>query len=922
MHPRSNGIAFAFALAFSAILASPTARANGTEEMSRHPGGRALVDSYTPSLLRFEPNVGQADPRFPFLARARGFDLLVAPAETVLDYSPGSSSEAVHLTLVGANPDATVEGRDLLRSKSNYFIGSDPRQWRTGVPHYGRLVTSEVYPGVSLLYYGNEGQLEYDLVVTAGADPRQIRYTVRGVEAMRLDEIGNVLLQTRIGTVIQKAPVAYQEVAGRRRTIESRYELIGGNEIRLALGAYDHGLPLVIDPVLSYSTFVGGSSGDEPRGIARGNDGAIYVSGYTGTPSTTPFPTTPGAHQDSYAGGNKDAFVAKLNPGGGGAADLVYSTYLGGFGDDGAWGIAVDDTGAAYIVGDAGGSFPTTAGAFQRSGDSFSGFLVKLDPTGGLAYGTLLGGGAVDTARGVALDASGSVLVTGFTSSVSPQAFPTTVGAYQTTRFGFFDAYVAKINPAGLGTSDLIYATLFGGPGTDLAQRVTVHDSSVYIAGYTSGSGTLPTTVGAYQRFSAGAEDAFLARFDPAGQGNSDLLYATYLGGSGTDLCFGLAVDSSANAYLAGYTTSAGAGAFPTTPGAYQTSIGGPFVLQDAFVAKISPRGGGNADLVYSTYIGGPFNDAGLNLALDDRGMVYLTGIAASEFPTTPDAYQQVSSGEFDAFLSKLNPAGGSAADLLYSTFFGGTDNDHAYAVAVDGEGQTIDVAGSSFGTIPTTAGAYQGASGGSLDVFLARFGTPPTPIDFFLHGSGSAANPRALRRDPCRERPAQTCFLDGTPPSGSSATYSASSAVRFAGGNPWSVVGTWSASPESTNGTLVGFDDLHAWLGLTNSGDQDARFDLRAEVLKNGTLIASGEAHCIQGVKHNPGSAREIALPFAPMVATPFDGTTDVLSLRVMTRIGTDGVSSFCGGDSSAAGLRVYYDATNRLAGFQALRQ
>jgi len=811
--------------------------------------------------------------------------------------------------LIGGASAPSVSGEKPLAGRSNYFLGSDPSKWRKGVPHYGRVSLRDVYPGITLSYYGNQNQLEYDFVVSPGADPRRIRLGVEGAERIRLDGGGNLVLVTKAGDVVQKKPVAYQEVEGVKRPVESQYRIVGRKEVRLTVGAYDSQYPLVIDPLLVYSTYLGGSAIDEPRGVAVDDTGAIYVTGYTGTPIDSPFPTTVGAYQTTYAGGSHDVFIAKLRPGGQGAADLLYSTYLGGGSDDIGWRIAVDASGAAYVTGEtssAGLGFPTTPGAFQTTSlDSRDGFLVKLDPSGGLAYSTYLGGGSIDEATGVAVDASGNVYVTGITSSTDATgAFPTTEGAYQRTNAGSYDAFMVKLNPQGSGASDLLYSTLFGGPAMDIVQRIKLYGASVYLAGYSSGTGALPTTPGAFQRLNAGAEDAFLAVINPAGLGPADLAYATYLGGAHTDLCLGLGVDSSGIAYVGGYieayyTNSPDEKPFPTTPGAFQTSPGSG--LEDAFIAKINPIGGGAADLMYSTLIGGPSNDFGLDLTVDDAGAVYLTGNAGPGFPTTPTAYQLSNAGEFDGFLARLNPVGGGSADLLYSTFFGGSDNDHAYAVAVGRNGMAT-VAGSTLGVVTTTPGAFQTTGyPGSIDAFVARFSTRPSAL--FLHGSGAVANPPILSLDP-------------TAPTSTVARYSESTALRFSGGNPWAVLGTWFGHPTVTNG-ILSIDDLIIWLGRKNgNGDEDdVRFDVRAEVLKNGTPVGSGDALCVPGATRDSNRAKSVNIPLAPTSPVVFDGTSDTVSLRLMTRIGTDGAGNSCGGHSTSVGVRMYFDSLSTAA-------
>jgi hypothetical protein len=393
-------------LILSTLLGTAVVEANGSKPPPRTAALTSAAAAYGGSALHFEPNIGQAEANVRFLARGLGYGVYLTPAEAVLSLNRGTpaTSDVLRLKLIGGARAPSVSGEEPLAGRSNYFLGSDRSKWRKGIPHYGRVSLRDVYPGITLSYYGNQNQLEYDFVVSPGADPRRIRLGVEGAEGIRLDEGGNVVLVTKAGDVVQKKPIAYQEIEGARRPVESQYRIVGRKEVRLTVGAYDIQYPLVIDPLLVYSTYLAGSGVDDPRGVAVDDTGAIYVTGYTGPPVDTPFPTTVGAYQTTYAGGNHDVFIAKLRPGGQGPADLLYSTYLGGGSDDIGWGIAVDASGAAYVAGVtlSGPGFPTTAGAFQTTSlDWWDGFLVKLDPSGGLAYSTYLGGGSIDEARGL-----------------------------------------------------------------------------------------------------------------------------------------------------------------------------------------------------------------------------------------------------------------------------------------------------------------------------------------------------------------------------------------------------------------------------------------------------------------------------------------------------------------------------------------
>ena len=355
--------------------------------------------------LAFEANDGQAAAPADFLARGPGYALALGPTGAALGLRHAGGGDVLHLNLVGANPAASAVGSDELTTKTNYFLGSDPAQWRTDVPNYGKVTYPGVYPGIDLVYYGSQRQLEYDFVVAPGSDPRAIRLSVAGARRVSLDARGNLDLDTAGGTVVQHAPVVYQEVDGVRHNVAGRF-VLHGTQVGFQVGRYDHARPLVIDPVLSYSTYLGGSGEDQALGVAVDAGGNAYVTGFTYSAN---FATTTGAVQPG-AGGDEDIFVTKLNATG---TQAVYSTYVGGSSFDEARGIAVDADGNAYVAGVTGSTnFPTTIGAFQPANTSpvFAAFVAKLNPTGsGLVYSTYLHGTTGDAqARGIAVDAAGS----------------------------------------------------------------------------------------------------------------------------------------------------------------------------------------------------------------------------------------------------------------------------------------------------------------------------------------------------------------------------------------------------------------------------------------------------------------------------------------------------------------------------------
>jgi len=555
----------------------------------------------------------------------------------------------------------------------------------------------DLYPGIDLTYYGREGQLEYDFVVRPGADLRRILVGFSGAEKLEVDAQGDLLLRTGPDVIRQRKPIAYQEVNGTRREIPVSYVLKGAHRVAFKVAAHDSGRPLIIDPALFYSTYLGGSIRDGGQGIAVDSAGNAYVTGLSNSPD---FPTATGAFQGTLAG-SFDAFVTKINPVG--SAPLVYSTYLGGSGDDYGLGIAVDAAGNASLTGFTNSpNFPTTPAAIQSApGGSADAFVTKLNSSGSaLIYSTYLGGSGYDVGQGIALDSLGSAYVTGVTSSAD---FPTSVAAFQIALAGSFDAFVTKLNLA--GSAPLVYSTYLGGDSDDRGYAVAVDSSgSAYVTGYTT-STNYPTTPGAFQTTYAGGADVFVAKLNPAG--STPLLYSTYLGGTGQDIGQAIAVNASGNAFVTGKTS----GSFPTTASAFQSTFGGGG--SDVFATRLNPSG--SAPLVYSTYLGGSGDDAGYGIALDGSDDAYLTGYTNSpNFPTTAGVFQTTfGGGRFDGFVTKLNPAG--SAPLVYSTYLGGSGEDAAQGIAVDALLNAYVTGFTGSTNFPTTSGAFQTTLHGSV---------------------------------------------------------------------------------------------------------------------------------------------------------------------------------------------------------------
>jgi hypothetical protein len=739
------------------------------------------VSHYASLPLRFELNQGQTDQRAKFLVRGLGYNVFLTSDEAVLVLSkpsavsdqPGSadlssrsaalggfsslSSRApspefpppvsLRLKLVGANPDARVSGEEKLPGESNYFLGRDPRRWHTNIPGYAKVRYGDLYAGVDLVYYGRQGELEYDFVVAPGADPRAIRLALETggskledrnskLEALlRVDAEGDLVVRMDGGEVRFHKPIVYQpeeaafrgadQAAGPKpaaamdaanshlnselgiqgsQFVDGRYVLLAGNRIGFEVGAYDPARPLVIDPVLSYATYIGGKGGDVAYGIAVDSSGEACITGVT---NSADFPVAT-AEQSKYAGSG-DAFVAKLSSDG---TKLVYSTYFGGSGSDTAAAIAVDATGDAFITGTTTSSdFPITSTAFQATyGGNGDAFVAELGSAGNqLVYSSYLGGLGADSGQAIAVDSSGDAYVTGSTQSAD---FPT-VSALQPANAGASDAFIAKVNFSG---SALLYSTYLGGAQADVGQGIKVDGSgNAFIIGYTFSS-DFPT-YNPLQAANAGAPDAFVAEVNAAG---SALVFSTYLGGSGDDRGYGIALDASGNIYLVGASQSAD---FPTTSNAFQTGYQGN---GDAFVSKLNSTG---SALTYSTFLGGTGVDRGNSIVVDSSGNAYITGFTqSSNFPTQNpvQAIMGISGGSScgtapcsDAFVTQLNPSG---SGLVYSTYLGGSGADFGQGIALDTSGDAYVAGSTSSANFPAIVGAYQGSLVGLAgNAFVAK---------------------------------------------------------------------------------------------------------------------------------------------------------------------------------------------------------
>ncbi len=793
----------------------------------------AIVENYGKLPLSFEVNNGQVNKTVKFLSRGNGYTLFLTSNEVVLslrrtsvskdaqqalrkssptDESKSAAIDVIRLKSIGANPNPKITGLEELPGKSHYFIGNDPAKWCTNISGYEKIKLENVYPGIDLVYYGNQGKIEFDFVVSTDAEPGDIELAIEGAEKINIDAQGDLVVATNGGEVRFQKPVVYQEKIsvvndqssvqadkelrtrddrqssiGNRQFLNGRYILKGHRSIAFEVASYDPSKPLVIDPVLSYSTYLGGAGFDVGRGIVVDNDGNAYVTGET---SSTEFPTTPRAY-DATCGTSadcnwdgvtaySDTFVTKLSADG---SSVVYSTFLGGSDQDIGMGIALDTSGNAYVYGKTSSDdFPVTPGAYQlaRGGgvcgvspDIFpcpDAFVAKLNGTGSsLDYSTYLGGSSEEDIRGasIAVDTSGNAYVAGRTNSSD---FPTenaiqslyaggTCGT-EPDIYACSDGFVAKIDPFESGALSLVYSTYLGGDRDDGANAIAVDfDGNAYVTGIAR-SADFPTTDGAYQIGLSGWADSFVMKIDAAG---SAFAYSTLLGGTEGEAGTAIAVDASGNAYLTGWTMSTD---FPATPGTLDTGCGTDGLCNgdvDGFVTKLNAAG---SQLDYSTYLGGSRLDIPLGIAVDSLGIAYVAGYADSpDFPLE-EAIRDYGGGICgwepntypcpDPFMAKLSP---NAVGLIFATYLG-SGGGQALGLALDSS-RDVYMTGLTWDSdFPTTPGAYDTSCGVDgvcdgwiADAFIVKlsrlvraaiFGSAES-IDFGEQSVGSTSEPRTV---------------------------------------------------------------------------------------------------------------------------------------------------------------------------------
>jgi hypothetical protein len=736
-------------------LAAAAARAAGPESSRA-----ASLSGLAGAPLYFEANHGQAGSGAQFIARGHDSTVLISPTEAEL-LVPGNGQHAdrtVRFSLVEANARAEISGLGELPGRANYFIGNDPAQWQGDVPLFSRVQLNEVYPGVDLVYYASQSaRLEYDFLLQPGADPKQISLRISGAGKIHVDAEGNLVLKIGSDEVRQHKPVIYQTVNGVRKEIAGGYRLTDKTTAGFWLGDYDRSLPLVIDPVLSFSTYLGGIYGDAGWDIAVDVSGNVYVCGDTFSPDLRTNVTS-SALQTNYNGtrGLKrygDAFVAKYTPTSGSVFALSYLTYLGGKGQESALAIAADSAGNAYVTGFTDSAdfpiFPTNAAFPKISGRNntaqniyrVDAFVTKLGPSGNnLIYSTFLGGGERDTGNAIAVDNLGFAYVAGFTDSTNFPVVTNFLGGatkvVQSTFGGMQDAFVAKVDVDG---KRLVYSTYLGGTNQDSAQGVAVDAAGcAYLTGYTLSTNfpTVPTNSTFLNRQSKKNPPLYFDAFFSKISANGDaLIYSAFLGAENTDVGTHIAVpEATTDAYISGYTWSTNFPRTTTVAGTRSWTNMKTNKYSDLFVTKFSKNS--SDEFYYTNYsvtFGGRAADEATGIAVDSLGQAYIAGFSAGTnlFGTNPldsstsltNKYKRNTNNVFVAVLNQ------DASQLNYNAFFGGSENDEAHAIAID-PGNIYFVGSTTSSNFPTVNFLQErpGGKKNSNDVFVAKISLLASP--------------------------------------------------------------------------------------------------------------------------------------------------------------------------------------------------
>ncbi len=841
--------------------------------------------------LVFEENRGQADPRARFVARGPRHTLFLTPRGPDLALrGPDGARATIRMRLAGGRRAARLSPEGALPGRASFFLGSDPDRWRAGVPLFSSVRYEQVYPGIDVLFHGGGDTLEYDFVVAPGVDPALVRLEFRGAEGLSLDGGGNLIIRHAAGQLTQRAPRLYQEVDGQRRKVPGGYRLLGRRSVGFEVGPHDSSLGLVIDPVIESLTAIGGDWVDGPSAIAVDRAGSIYLTSHT---YSSDFPTL--NPLSANLRGGSDAMVVKLDPSG---SRLLFATYLGGGGDEGATGLAVADDGSVWVFGGTNSAdFPTVAplqSSLRGAGDLF---LARLSASGSsLSFSTFLGGSQDDIAARLALDPQGNAYLTGWTDSPD---FPT-VRPLPGDRLGYPDAFVVKVDRSG---ASLVYSTLFGGAAADLAIAVTADSAGrAYVTGYTN-STNFPS-VFAFDNSANGHEDAFVVKLESDG---SRFLYSTYLGGFNMDVSYGIAVDAAGAFYVTGFTESFN---FPTANALDRRHNG----YLDVFVTKFVPDG---SALAFSTFLGGSVSEWPNDLALDAAGNVVIVGMGNSpDFPA-PDPMPYMQSGH-SLFLASLAPDGSA---FRYVSRFGGSGGDEHPNVAAGPSGSVYMLWDGISPDLPVTTSLLPETSF-PPDLFVARI----SPLRHLLFVSGPTiawnAVPPATRYDLVRgdvrsllasggdfSVAVRECLADDTP-----WTFASDPNVPAAG------EAFFYASRPSEPAAVATYDSL----GSGQVGSRDAEIDASTygcapPLLRRGPILISGNAGftTANGVVGGAGSEADPYVIAGHRIVAP---SPDVVPLEVRD---TDAWFVVRGVDTEggAAGVRLRGVRNGRLEGLASTR-
>lgn len=730
--------------------------------------------------LAFEPNQGQTDSQVRFLAHPSGYGLFLTQHEAVLALPVANKESrslgrtALRMQFADANPAAAVSAIEPLPGHTNYLLGNDASRWVTNVPQFARVDYRDLYPGVDLAFYGKQGRLEYDFEVKPGADPSRVHLRLAGAKNLRLAGNGDLLVALEGQELRFLAPHLYQPSSAGNQTVSGGFVLRAQNEVGFEVGDYDRSRALIIDPVLTFSTYFGGSGAEScaaivgaqfvPHCPAIAIDSAnrAYLAGATSSANGFPAPTSP-IISAAPGGGNSDVFVARISSNGS-ALVLDQLAFVGGSGADYPVGVAVDSGFNVYLAGNtSSGDFPTTSTGYQTSVPAAGNhiFFTELNPSfGGPLYSTFLAGNGVDTASDMAVDSQGRAYLIGTTTSTTTSTpFPTTIGSLQPSALAANQFFFSKLNPNLNGPNSLLYSTFFGGSapanGVVTGGGITIDANlNVYLAGGTNFT-DMPV-VNAFQGVNGGGLDVWAAKL--AAPANNTQQYTpafeTYFGSTGDEVAYGVASDSgNTNMYITGSTTSTGIPAVTTAP-ALQASYGGG--SSDAFLTKfggITTTGTtqGSVPLLYFTYLGGTGQDVGLSVVSDTSQNARIAGLTTSGSLPNPNPLFQSPGGGSDAFFARIltTTTTSTTVNTSSTSILGGSGTDIGTSVAVDaalnsyiaGETASNNFPHVSDPAVPNIA-PLQAGLGGASDAFVSKIGPTFTGLSFACTGGCPTPTP------------------------------------------------------------------------------------------------------------------------------------------------------------------------------------